>query len=93
MLRFGVAVDSPSPRETHASPNAAAGCRQAAPGIQPRPVSRLMVGSASQGYVVAFHAESGQLVPRRRQRHRDAEPKFAFRFGCCFAAGVQRSTT
>ena len=52
MLRFGVAVDSPSPRETDASPNAAGGCRQAALGIQPRPVSRLVVGSASQGYVI-----------------------------------------
>ena len=52
MLRFRVAVDIPSPRETDASPDAAGGCRQAALGIQPRPVSRLVVGSASQGYVI-----------------------------------------
>lgn len=50
MLKFGVRTDRR--RETDASPNAAGGWRQAAPGTQPGHVSRLVAGSASQPYVI-----------------------------------------
>ena len=35
----------------------------------------------------------GTHVPRQRQRHQDAVPEFAFRFGFRFIVAVPRSTT